>query len=143
MRWGLVSRVAGPGVVRVVPGLDRVRVLDLQPHRMEPVPVAATTRDGVDVRLDLSVLWRVLEPERSLRAVPDVAVATADAVEHAARQVIGETDLRALVAERVSALAGLGARASAVAQEWGVAVLDVDALDVELRAGPELGRLLG
>jgi regulator of protease activity HflC (stomatin/prohibitin superfamily) len=70
MRWGLVSRVAGPGVVRVVPGLDRVRVLDLQPHRMEPVPVAATTRDGVDVRLDLSVLWRVLEPERSLRAVP-------------------------------------------------------------------------
>jgi regulator of protease activity HflC (stomatin/prohibitin superfamily) len=70
-------------------------------------------------------------------------VATADAVEHAARQVIGETELRALVAERVSALAGVEPRASAVAQEWGVAVLDVDALDVELRTGPELGRLLG
>jgi regulator of protease activity HflC (stomatin/prohibitin superfamily) len=143
LRWGLVSRVAGPGLVRVVPGLDRVRVLDMQPHRLEPVPVTATTRDGVDVRVDLSVLWRLVEPERSLRAVPDVATATADAVEHTARQVLGETTLRALVEERTATLADVDARTSAIAKEWGATVMDVDVLDVEVRAGPPLVRLLG
>jgi regulator of protease activity HflC (stomatin/prohibitin superfamily) len=143
MRWGLVSRVAGPGLVRVVPGLDRVRVLDMQQHRLEPVPVTATTRDGVDVRVDLSVLWQLVEPERSLRAVPDVATATADAVEHTARQSLGETTLRTLVEERTAALADVDARSSAAAREWGATVLDVDVLDVEVRAGPALVRLLG
>lgn len=143
MRWGLVRRVVGPGLVRVVPGLDRVRVLDMQPRRMEPVPVAATTRDGVDVRVDLSVLWRLVEPERSLRAVPGVATATADAVEHTARQVVGEITLRTLVEKRTAALSHVHARASATAREWGATVSDVDVLDVEVRAGPALARLLG
>ena len=115
----------------------------MQPQRVEPVLVTATTRDGVDVRVDLSVVWQLVEPERSLRAVPDVVTATADAIEHAARQVVHETGLRALVEERAAALEGVASRASATAQEWGVTVLDTDVLDVELRAGPELARLLG
>lgn len=143
LRWGLVSRVAGPGLVWVVPGLDRVRVLDLQPHRLEPVPVTATTLDGVDVRVDLSVLWRLVEPERSLRAVLDVAAATADAAEHTARRALGETTLRTLLEERTAALADVDVRTSAAAREWGATVLDVDVLDVEVRAGPALVRLLG
>ena len=90
----------------------------------------------------LSVLWRVVDPARSHLAVPDAATATADAVEHAARHVVHETRLRALVEERSDVLAGLDTRASAITAEWGAAVLDVDALEVELRAGPELLRLL-
>jgi regulator of protease activity HflC (stomatin/prohibitin superfamily) len=142
LRWGRVARESGPGVVAVVPGVDRLVVLSAQPSRLEPVPVVATTRDGVDVRMELSVRWRVVDPARSLLAVPDAATATADAVEHAARHVVNETPLRALVEERSDVLAGLDERASAVTAEWGAAVLDVDALEVELRAGPELLRLL-
>ncbi|HET6562827.1 MAG TPA: SPFH domain-containing protein, partial [Marmoricola sp.] len=103
VRWGTVSRVAGPGLVRVVPGLDRLRVLDVQPRRLEPVPVVTTTRDGVDVRVELSVVWRLVDPERSLLAVPDAGTATADAVEHATRQVVHETELRVLVEGRTAA----------------------------------------
>ncbi|HET6562678.1 MAG TPA: hypothetical protein VFG72_12445, partial [Marmoricola sp.] len=86
--------------------------------------------------------WRLVDPERSLLAVPDAGTATADAVEHATRQVVHETELRVLVEGRTAALMDVADRASATAHEWGATVLDVDVLDVELRAGPELVRLL-
>jgi regulator of protease activity HflC (stomatin/prohibitin superfamily) len=143
LRWGRVSREVGPGIVGVLPGIERVLVLSIQPSRLEPVPVTATTRDGADVRVDLSVLWRLRDVERSLLAAPDITAATWDAVEHAARQVVNETVLRALVEERATALTDVTSRATAVAAEWGAAIMDVDVLNVELRAGPELLRLLG
>ncbi len=62
LRAGRVVRTTGPGMVLVVPVLDRVRAAPLRPETLDPLGVSASTADGAQVRFAVSVLWRVVDP---------------------------------------------------------------------------------
>lgn len=147
-RVAVLVRVAGParlrhpGVVLVVPGLDHLRVVGLQPVRTGPLLVPATTRDGVDVVLSASVRWRVTNPERVGLADPDETTATVDAVQSGLVELVSRTDLRRLLDRREEVLFTLVDLANAETRSWGVEVLAVTAVETDLRVGPELLRMM-
>jgi len=142
IRSGRVARSRPSGLVAVVPGLERVEMVALHPRTIDPLGVTALTRDGVEVRLVVSVLWCVADPTRAVRAVPDARAATAAAVERALHHLVANVDLAHLLRDREAVISRLPVSALPLVAPWGVELVDVDLLDAEVRVGPELLRLL-
>ncbi len=143
VRAGRAKRVVGAGPVVVVPGLDRVHVVELHPPPLEPVSTVATTADGAEVRLVVSVLWEVTDPQRTLTAFPDPGTVIAEAVERALRHLVAETSLVDLLQQRHQDVSSLPPVLLPVLAPTGVRVVDVDLLDLDVRVGAELLRLIG
>lgn len=141
-RAGRVARSRPAGPALVLPGLEGIEMVALHPTPIEPLGITALTRDGVDVRLVVSVLWRVRQPSLVLQAVPDATALTAATVERVLHQLVANVDLATLLRDRGSLLTRLPVTASPLVSHCGVEIVDVDLLDVEVRVGPELLRLL-
>jgi regulator of protease activity HflC (stomatin/prohibitin superfamily) len=142
MRAGRAVRSRPSGLAMVAPGFERIEMVELQPGPIDPLGVTALTRDGVEVRLVVSVLWGVADPTRAVRAVPDVRSATATAVERALHHLVANVDLAYLLRDREQILSQLPVTALPFVTPLGVELADVDLLDAEVRVGPELLRLL-
>jgi len=141
-RAGRESRSRPSGLAMVVPGVERIEMVAPQPGPIDPLGVTALTRDGVEVRLVVSVLWCVSDPRRAVHAVPDVRAATAAAVERALHHLVANVDLAKLLREREVLMSRLPAVALPFVGPFGVELVDADLLDAEVRVGPELLRLL-
>ncbi len=142
-RLGRLHRVVPSGLAFVVPLVDRVEQMPwARPTRTEPVRVSATTRDGVELRLTLSLLWQLTDPELAILASPDPGTSTADAVERCLHHVVESTELRALLDDLATLADDLVPRANQLCSAWGTHLLDVEVFDAELRLGPQLRRLM-
>src|SRR5680860_734874 len=87
-RAGRVARTRPSGLLVVMPVLERVELVALHPRAIDPLSVTSLTRDGVEVRLVVSVLWCIADPVLAVQAVPDARSATADAVERALHHLV-------------------------------------------------------
>lgn len=141
-RFGRVTRVLTPGLVGTLPLVDRLTRVTVGPHRDEPVVVTGLTRDGFSVRILVGVLWQVHDARASLRACPDSASATSEAVERRLHHLVGEQELVPLLRDRERLFTQIEAELAPVVAEWGVTILDITVLDIELRTAPELLRIL-
>ncbi len=142
IRAGRVARSRPSVLALVVPGFARIEMVGLHPAPIDPLGVTALTRDGVEVRVVVSVLWCVADPTRAVRAVPDARPATAAAVERALHHLVANVDLAQLLLYREVVLSRLPVIALPFVGPFGVELVDVDLLDAEVRVGPELLRLL-
>ena len=142
LRSGRVARVRRPGPAFVLPGLERIERVALHPAPIEPLGVTVLTRDAIEVDLALSVLWRVEDPRRAVAADPSARAVTAAAVERGARHLVASVDLADLLRDHEQVLSPLPSTTWPIIEPFGVDVVDVDLLDVEVRVGPELLHLL-
>lgn len=142
IRAGRVARTRPSGLLVVVPVVERVEMVALYPRAIDPLSVSAVTRDGVELRLVVSVLWCVTDPAVVAQAVPDARTAVADVVERGLHHLVANVDLADLLREREAFLARLPVTALPLVISLGVELVDVDLLDAEVRVGPELLRLL-
>jgi regulator of protease activity HflC (stomatin/prohibitin superfamily) len=81
VRLGRVSRVRGPGVLAVLPVVERLVRVGVRESRLDSIVVRATTRDSVSVWVTVAAYFRVVEPVRAYVAVPNVHARTAGAIE--------------------------------------------------------------
>lgn len=147
---GVVFRLGRPvrhrptGLVAMLPGVERLDLVPLSPRTIEPLPVQVQTRDGVQLTIMVSVLWRVTDPVAAIiGAHPDLQTATADIAERGLRHLVAGVDLAQLLRDRETFLGRLPATTHPLLEPIGVEVLDVDWLHADLPAGPELLRRLG
>jgi len=142
IRIGRPARTRPPGLVAIVPLVERLQLLPCNPAPIDPLSVSAVTQDGVEVRLVVCVLWSVADPMTAVRASTDVATATVGAVERALHHLAAAVDLATLLRDRESVVSQVPAVARPVVARFGVDLVDVDLLDAEVRLGPQLLRLL-
>lgn len=142
VRAGRPVRSRAPGVLLRAPGIERVVMVPLHPPPIDALSVNAQTRDGVEVRLAISLLWRVTAPEQAACATPDLWSATASAADWAVRHVVLDVQLTALLHDRAGVLRRVTTATRPLTDPIGVEVIDVDLLHAEVRLGPELLRLL-
>lgn len=135
-RLGRLSRVAGPGVVLRIPGLDRVTEVSLRPTHLDLV-VPALTRDGVPVRLHATALTRVSDPALATGS-PDPATVVAAELEAQLSGAVARCSLAELLPSRACLVEDLPGQASALTATWGVEVLTVTIVDVEARLTADL-----
>lgn len=131
-RLGRLRGPLGPGLVRVLPGVDSLVRVDLRVVTLTIPPQEVITRDNVPARVNAVVMFRVTDPVRSVMAVENHAVATSQIAQTTLRSVVGRADLDTLLAHRADLNEDLARTIDTQTEPWGVQVHVVEIKDVEI-----------
>ncbi|RLU92060.1 hypothetical protein CTZ27_19540 [Streptomyces griseocarneus] len=128
----LLPEVRPPGFTMILPGVDRLRKVNMQIVTM-PVPAQeGITRDNVTVRVDAVVYFKVVNPAEAIIAVEDYRFAVSQMAQTSLRSIIGKSDLDDLLSNREKLNQGLELMLDSPAIGWGVQIDRVEIKDVSL-----------
>src|SRR5437763_5083586 len=99
-RLGRVIDKKGPGLVLLVPAVDRMVRISLRTVTLNVPPQDVITRDNVPVRVDAVVYFRVVDPDSAVVQVENFNKATSQIAQTTLRSVLGKADLDMLLTER-------------------------------------------
>jgi hypothetical protein len=133
-------RLKGPGLVVVLPGVDRGVRVPLRETWADVMWLEATTRDGVAVTVNGAALISVFDPGRYAMARGSPESATSHALEVEIGRYVAERDLVELSRWTVDPHGELTSRVNASTREWGVEVTRVELSSVEVRLDADLIR---
>ncbi|CAL8083344.1 unnamed protein product [Calicophoron daubneyi] len=129
----LVSATAqGPGLIIVLPCLDRYRILDLRTFTFDVPTQEVLTKDSVTVVVNAVVYYRVRDPVRAVVNVEDANRATRVLGQTTLRNVLGTVNLDQLLTAREDIAALMQECLDSVTEAWGVKVERVEIKDVRL-----------
>ncbi|MGO3208554.1 MAG: slipin family protein [Brachybacterium sp.] len=131
-RLGRLRGPLGPGLVLMLPFLDRSVRVDQRVVTLTIPPQEVITRDNVTARVNAVVMFRVADPVRSVMEVENHAVATSQFAQTTLRSVVGRADLDTLLAHRADLNEDLQQSIARQAVPWGVDVSVVEIKDVEI-----------
>lgn len=131
-RLGRLRPVLDPGVRLILPGLEKMVRVDLRIVTLTIPPQEVITKDNVPARVNAVVLFKVVDPTRSVMAVENHAVATSQMAQTTLRSVVGRADLDTLLAHRADLNEDLARTIDAQTEPWGVHVKVVEIKDVEI-----------
>lgn len=131
-RLGRLRQPLEPGVRMLLPGLDKLIRVDLRVVTLTIPPQEVITRDNVPARVNAVVLFRVVDPVRSVMTVENFAVATSQIAQTTLRSVVGRADLDTLLAHRADLNEDLAKSIATQTEPWGVEVAVVEIKDVEI-----------
>lgn len=131
-RLGRLRGPLGPGVVILLPFLDRMVRVDLRVVTLTIPPQEVITRDNVTARVNAVVMFKVADPVRSVMSVENYAVATSQFAQTTLRSVVGRADLDTLLAHRADLNEDLALSIAQQTEPWGVKVSIVEIKDVEI-----------
>jgi regulator of protease activity HflC (stomatin/prohibitin superfamily) len=132
-RFGRVREaVRGPGLTLIVPGVDRLRKVNMQIVTM-PVPAQdGITRDNVTVKVDAVVYFNVVDPVRAVVNVQNYLFAVSQVAQTSLRSMIGKSELDDLLSNRERLNQGLEVMIDSPALNWGIHIDRVEIKDVAL-----------
>ncbi len=132
-RFGRVQEaIRGPGLNMIVPGIDKLRKVNMQIVTM-PVPAQeGITRDNVTVKVDAVVYFNVADPARAIVNVQDYLFAVLQVAQTSLRSMIGKSELDDLLSNREKLNQGLEIMIDSPALDWGVHIDRVEIKDVAL-----------
>jgi regulator of protease activity HflC (stomatin/prohibitin superfamily) len=132
-RLGRVQGAAkGPGLILLIPIVDRMVKIDLRTVSMAVTPQEVITRDNVPVRVDAVIYFRVLDPNKSVIEVENYVLATSQISQTTLRSVLGQKDLDDLLTNREAINEELQVIIDDHTEPWGVKVSAVEVKDVEV-----------
>ena len=131
-RLGRVIEQKGPGLVMLIPVVDRLVRVSLRTVTLRIPPQELITRDNVQVRVAAVAYFRVIEPTRSVIEVEDFMGATLQIAQTTLRSVLGKAELDALLAERERLNENLQKIIDEQTEPWGIKVTVVEIKDVEI-----------
>ncbi|RLG87028.1 MAG: slipin family protein [Thermoprotei archaeon] len=132
LRLGRLVGVRGPGLVILVPFVDRGLVVDLRLITIDVPKQEVITKDNVTVSVDAVVYYRVLDPERVVTRVRDYHYAIALLAQTTLRDVVGQVELDDLLVKREEINKRIQKIIDEVTSPWGVKVVAVTIKSVEL-----------
>jgi len=131
-RLGRLMEQRGPGVVAIVPGIDRTVRISLRTITLTVPPQEVITRDNVPVRVTAVAYYRVVEPNRAVVEVQSYQDATLQIAQTTLRSVLGGADLDTLLGERERLNEDLQHVIDTHTEPWGIKVSAVEIKDVEI-----------
>lgn len=131
-RLGRLRPLLGPGIVVILPWLDKLVRVDLRVVTLTIPPQEVITKDNVPARVNAVVLFRVTGPIESVMTVENHAVATSQIAQTTLRSVVGRADLDTLLAHRADLNEDLAQSIALQTEPWGVKVDVVEIKDVEI-----------
>src|SRR5207237_522288 len=129
---GKFQTVKGPGVVIVLPVLQKMMRVNLQTVTMEVPAQDVITRDNVSVKVNAVIFFRVVDPERAILAVQDYLYSSSQIAQTTLRSVLGQSQLDELLSKREEINVELQRIIDQQTEPWGVKVSGVEVKIVEL-----------
>lgn len=134
-RLGRLLRAKGPGLVLLIPVVDRMVRMDLRVITIDVPRQEVMTRDNVPVTVDAVVYFRVVDPEAAVIRVEDFLKATSLIAQTTLRSVLGQAELDELLARREKINQTLQEIIDRQTDPWGIKVTAVEVRDVVLPDG--------
>ncbi len=131
-RLGRLMEQRGPGVVTIVPGIDRMVRVSLRTITLTVPPQEVITRDNVPVRVTAVAYYRVVDPNRAVVEVQSFEDATLQIAQTTLRSVLGGAELDTLLGERERLNDDLQHVIDTHTEPWGIKVTAVEIKDVEI-----------
>jgi regulator of protease activity HflC (stomatin/prohibitin superfamily) len=131
-RLGRLVGARGPGIFLIIPFIDRMVKVDLRVITMDVPPQDVITKDNVTVKVNAVVYFRVVDPESAVVKVLDFVRATSLISQTTLRNVLGQSELDELLAQREALNQKLQQIIDEQTDPWGVKVTIVEIKDVEL-----------
>lgn len=129
---GHFSQIKGPGLVIVLPLIQRKVRVDLR-TQVHDVPVQeAISRDNVSIKVDAVLYFRVVDAAKAFINVQDYFSATSKLAQTTLRSVIGKHELDQMLAERNKLNADIQAILETQVASWGIEVINVEVRDILL-----------
>ena len=131
-RLGRMVDPRGPGIIYVIPLIERMLRVDLRTVTMDVPPQDVITRDNVSVKVNAVLLFRVLDPNRAIREVESFLFATSQLAQVTLRSVCGQAELDELLAERERINSRIQEILDAQTDPWGIKVVLVELKHIDL-----------
>jgi len=124
-RLGRLAGARGPGVIYIIPGVEKAVRIDLRTITMDVPSQDVITKDNVSLKVNAVLYFRVVEPSRAVVEVENYLFATSQNAQTTLRSVCGEAELDQLLAEREKINAHLQTIIDQHTEPWGIKVVQV------------------
>ncbi len=122
----------GPGITVILPGLDRLFVVDMRVVARDVPPQDVITKDNVSVKVNAVTYFRVVQPDKAILNVENFLYATSQYAQTTLRAILGQVELDELLSERERINLKLQEVLDRHTDPWGVKVTSVEIKHVDL-----------
>lgn len=131
-RLGRLIDTKGPGLILLIPFIDRMIKIDLRTVTLNIPPQEVITRDNVPTSVNAVCYFRVVDSNRAITDVENYLIATSQIAQTSLRAVLGKAELDEILAERERLNESLQKIIDQQTEPWGIKVSTVEIKDVEI-----------
>jgi regulator of protease activity HflC (stomatin/prohibitin superfamily) len=131
-RFGRLRGARGPGIILIIPFVDKMIKVDLRTVTLDVPPQEIITRDNVPVKVNAVAYFKVIDPEKSIVAIENFRTATLQISQTTLRSILGQAELDDLLSGRDKINKELQIVIDEQTEPWGIKVSIVEIKDVEL-----------
>ena len=129
---GRFWKVKGPGLIIVIPGIQKMIRVDLRTIVMDVPPQDVISRDNVSVKVSAVIYFRVMDPEKAIIQVENRVEATSQLAQTTLRSVLGQHELDDILTEREKLNADIQGILDGTTETWGIKVTNVEIKHIDL-----------
>jgi regulator of protease activity HflC (stomatin/prohibitin superfamily) len=131
-RLGRLIGAKGPGLIFIIPGVDKLLRISLRTVALEIPPQEVITRDNISITVNAVVYFRVIDPNKAVVEIEDYLYATSQLAQTTLRSIIGQSQLDELLSEREKINLSLQDVLDKQTDPWGIKVSLVETKQVDL-----------
>jgi regulator of protease activity HflC (stomatin/prohibitin superfamily) len=131
-RLGRVIKAKGPGLIILIPIIDKIVKVSLRLVAMDVDPQDVITRDNVSVKVNAVIYFRVIDPTKAIIEVENYAYAMSQLAQTTLRSVCGQAELDELLSEREKINSELQEILDTHTDPWGIKVATVELKHIDL-----------
>ena len=131
-RLGRIIPIKGPGLVIILPVIDKIVKVSLRTVTMDVPPQDVITKDNISVKVNAVVYFRVIDPIKAITEVEDFYFATSQIAQTTLRSILGQSQLDDLLTNREAVNADLQKVIDFQSEPWGIKVTAVEVKNVDL-----------
>jgi regulator of protease activity HflC (stomatin/prohibitin superfamily) len=131
-RLGRLIGAKGPGLIFIIPGIDKLLRISLRTVTLDIPPQDVITRDNISIKVNAVVYFRVMDPNKAVVEVENYLYATSQLAQTTLRSVVGQADLDELLSQRDKINMKLQDILDKHTEPWGIKVSLVETKQVDL-----------
>ncbi|GAB6271933.1 MAG: SPFH domain-containing protein [Smithella sp.] len=131
-RLGRIRDIKGPGLIIIIPGIDKIVRIDMRTITMDVPPQDVITKDNVSIKVNAVVYFRVVDANAAVINVENYLFATSQLSQTTLRSVCGQMELDEILSEREKINLRLQEILDRSTEPWGIKVSHVEVKQIDL-----------
>jgi regulator of protease activity HflC (stomatin/prohibitin superfamily) len=131
-RLGRIRDIKGPGLIIIIPGIDKIVRIDMRTITMDVPPQDVITKDNVSIKVNAVVYFRVLDANAAVVNVENYLFATSQLAQTTLRSVCGQVELDEILSEREKINLQIQEILDRSTDPWGIKVSLVEVKHIDL-----------
>ena len=131
-RFGRLRGARGPGIILIIPFVDKMIRVDLRTVTLDVPPQDVITKDNVPVKVNAVAYFRVIDPEKAIVEIENYKIGTSQIAQTTLRSILGQAELDDLLSRRDKINKELQVIIDERTDPWGIKISIVEIKDVEM-----------